>query len=132
MSETPPPPPSDYPPAPPAGAAPAPPLQPSEERTWAILSHVGGIILGFIAPLITYLVFKDRGPFIRHHSAQALNFQLTVLIGYIASGLLMFVLIGFLTYIAVWVLSIVFAILAGVAASRGEWYKYPISIPFLK
>ena len=76
----------------PYAAAPSP-LSPSDERLWATLIHVGGIFFGFLVPLIGYLVLKDRGPLVRQHSATALNFQLTVLIGYVASWILMFVLI---------------------------------------
>ena len=114
----------------PYAAAPSP-LSPSDERLWATLIHVRGIFFGFLVPLIGYLVLKDRGPLVRQHSATALNFQLTVLIGYVASWILMFVLIGFVTYLAVWVYSIVFAIIAAVAANKGEGYKYPLAIPFI-
>ena len=114
----------------PYAAAPSP-LSPSDERLWATLIHVGGIFFGFLVPLIGYLVLKDRGPLVRQHSATALNFQLTVLIGYVASWILMFVMIGFVTYLAVWVYSIVFAIIAAVAANKGEGYKYPLAIPFI-
>jgi len=119
---------SDQPPA----YAPAQPLSPSDERMWATLIHVGGIIIGFIAPLLGYLLLKERSAFVGENSKNALNFQLTVLIGYVASGILMFVLIGFLTYPLVWVLSIVFSIVAAVAANKGQVYRYPLTIPFIK
>jgi uncharacterized Tic20 family protein len=112
--------------------APAQPLSPSDERMWATLIHVGGIIIGFLAPLLGYLLLKDRSTFVGENSKNALNFQLTVLIGYVVSGVLMFVLIGFLTYPLVWVLSIVFSILGAVAANRGEVYRYPLTIAFIK
>ena len=112
--------------------SPAQPLSPGDERTWAMLIQFGGIVIGFIAPLLGYLLLKDRSRFVGETSKHALNFQLTVLIGYVVSGLLMFVLIGFLTYPLVWVLSIVFSIIGGVTANRGEVYKYPLSIPFIK
>jgi uncharacterized Tic20 family protein len=123
MSSTPPPPPPPY--------APPPPLSPDEERLWATLVHVGALLLGFLAPLIAYLVLRDRGPFIRWHTAQALNFHLTVLIGYLISGVLILLLIGFVLFFAIYVLTIVFAILAAVAANRGEYYRYPMTIPFV-
>ena len=108
------------------------PLSPSDEKLWSTLTHVGGIFFGFLVPLITYLVFKDRGAFVRHHTAQALNFQLTLLIAWIVSGILTFVLIGFVMLVAVAIISIVFPILAAIAANKGEWYRYPLTIPFLK
>ncbi|HEV7740828.1 MAG TPA: DUF4870 domain-containing protein [Pseudolysinimonas sp.] len=118
-------------PANPYAAAPQP-MNPQDEKLWATLTHVGGILFGFVAPLIAYLLLRDRGPFVRQHSAAALNFQLTVLIGYIIGAVLTLLLIGFLITIAVWALSIVFAILAAMAASRGEYYSYPWTITFVQ
>ena len=37
---------------------------------------LSGGFLGFVAALVMYLVFRDRGPFVRHHSANALNIQI--------------------------------------------------------
>ena len=97
-------------------------------KSLAVLAQVLGILTGFLGPLVIYLVNGDKDPFVRHHSAEALNFQLTVLIGYVISFVLMFVLIGFLTFFAIWVMAIVFGIMAAVAANRGEWYRDPINI----
>lgn len=107
-------------------------MSPQDEKLWATLTHVGGILFYWVAPLIAYLVLRDRGPFIRQHTAAALNFQLTVLIGYVAGAVLSLIFIGYLLLLAVWVLSIVFAIMAAVAANRGEYYKYPIAITFVQ
>ena len=51
-----------------------------------------------------------------------------MLIAYLVSFVLMFVLVGFLLIFVVIVLAIVFGIQAAMAANRGEWYRYPISI----
>jgi uncharacterized Tic20 family protein len=107
-------------------------MNPQDEKLWATLTHVGGILFGFVAPLIAYLVLRDRGPFIRQHSAAALNFQLTVLIGYFIGGVLTLVVIGFVITLAVWAVSIIFAILAAMAANRGEYYTYPLTIKFVQ
>lgn len=129
---TPPPNQPPYPTQPPYGAAPAPqPLSPADEKLWATLVHVGGIFFGFLPALIGYLVLKDRGPFVRSHTATALNFQLTMLIAELAGYILMFVLIGFLIVPAVYIVRIVFSIIAAVRANRGEWYAYPLSIRFV-
>jgi len=106
-------------------------MSPSDQRLWSTLTHVGGILFGFLAPLITYLVLKDRGPFVRAHTATALNFQLTLLIAYVAGYILTFILIGILVLFAAWVASIVFGIIAAIAANKGEFYTYPVAIKFL-
>ena len=124
---------TDAPPPPPQTPyAAVQPLSPSDEKLWSTLTHVGGIFFGFLAPLVAYLVFKDRGAYVRHHTAQALNFQLTLLIAALVSALLMLLIIGFLLIAVVGIVGIVFPILAAVAANRGEWYRYPLAIPMVK
>ncbi|MHA7986697.1 DUF4870 domain-containing protein [Rathayibacter sp. CAU 1779] len=128
MSNVPPPPPPPQNPY----QQPQQPLNPSDEKLWAILVHVLGIFFSFIPALIGYLVLKDRGPFIRQHTASALNFQLTMLIAYIVGFILTFIIIGILVILAVEVLIIVFSIIAAVRANQGQPYNYPLSIPFVK
>ncbi|QHC55735.1 DUF4870 domain-containing protein [Rathayibacter tanaceti] len=123
---------SATPPPPPAYGTPAPPLNPADEKTWAIVTHLVGIFFSFLPSLIVYLVFKGRGPFLEAHAKSALNFQLTMLICYIAGTILTAVFVGFLVLFAVPILVLIFAIIASVRASAGEYYSYPLSIPFFK
>ncbi|GAB3606174.1 DUF4870 domain-containing protein [Conyzicola nivalis] len=108
------------------------PLSPSDERLWATLIHIGGIFFSFIPALIGYLVLKDRGAFIRAHSLTALNFQLTMLIAIIIGYVLTLVLIGLLVLLAAYIVIIIFGIIAAIAANKGEQYKYPLTIQFIK
>jgi uncharacterized Tic20 family protein len=50
----------------------------------------------------------------------------------VVSFVLMFVLVGFLTGLAVWLLAIIFPIVAGIKANNGELWEYPLTIKFLK
>lgn len=61
-------------------AVPQEPLSPEMERLWAIAIHAFGIVLEFFAPLLGYLFLKDRGPFIRHHVTESLNFGISMLL----------------------------------------------------
>jgi len=108
------------------------PLNPSDEKTWATLVHVLGIFFGFLPALIGYVVLKDRGPFVREHTANALNFQLTMLIAEVVGAILTLILVGVLILIAVGVLVVVCSILAAVKANNGERYVYPLTIQFVK
>lgn len=112
-------------------AQPQQPMSPADEKLWATLIHIGGIVLGFWAGLIGYLVLKDRGPFIHQHSATALNFQLTMLIAVFAGIVLSWIGVGFLLAVAAGILQLVFGIIAALAANRGEWYQYPVAIRFV-
>ena len=106
-------------------------MNPADEKMWSILTHVGGIFFSFVPALITYLVFRDRGPFVRQHTATALNFQLTMLIASVVSGFLIIIIIGFFMLMAIGIVIIVFSIIAAVTANRGEGYTYPLSIKFV-
>src|SRR5690348_17264683 len=88
------------------------PLSPSDEKLWATLIHIGGILFGFLPALIGYLVLKDRGPFIRAHTATALNFQITLAIAYAVGTITSFIVIGLFVLLAAWVLSIIVGIIA--------------------
>lgn len=106
------------------------PLSPTDEKLWSTLVHIGGVFFNFLPALIGYILLKDRGPFVREHTASALNFQLTLIIVYVAGTLTTLVLIGFLILIAAVVANVAFSILAAIAANRGESYIYPLSIKF--
>ena len=108
----------------------AQPMNPSDEKMWATLIHIGGIFY-FLPSLIGYLVLKDRGPFVRAHTATALNFQLTMLIASVVGGILLIVGIGFIILAVVWVFNVVFSIIAAVRAAQGQWYTYPMAIKFV-
>ena len=106
-------------------------MSPADEKLWATLVHIGGIFFNFIPSLIGYLILKDRGPFIREHTATALNFQITLAIAYVVGWVLTVVGIGLIILLAVWVLNIVFSIIAAVKANQGQPYVYPIAIKFV-
>jgi len=109
----------------------AQPLSPADEKLWATLVHVGGVLFNFIPALIGYIVLKERGPFVRQHTATALNFQITLLIAYAVGFVTSFILIGFVLIFAASIANIVFSIIAAVAANRGESYVYPVAIKFI-
>lgn len=117
-------------------------LTPQEERSWSIGVHVvtGAAMvlsagtLGFVAALVVYLMYKDRGPFIRHHAANALNIQLAALLWCVAVAIF-----GVLTIGVGWLLFAVIPFVAGAlhllgafAASRGQWTNPPLTIRFIR
>lgn len=110
------------------------PLTPQDEKLWAIFSHVGAILFSFVAPLIIWLVYRGRGPYLEDQSKEALNFSLTVLIAYIGTSILGAVTFGVLSFLVplVSVAALVFGIIAAVAANKYTWYRYPVCIRFIK
>ncbi len=116
------------------GAPGAAPVSEADRKLWSMLGHLGGIILGFISPLIVFLVYKDRDEFIKDQSTEALNFQITVLIAYVASWILTAITLGILFFLPflIWIASVVFCIIGGMAANRGERYRYPFALRLVK
>ncbi len=103
---------------------------PQDEKTLALITHLSGIVAGFIVPLIIWLINKDKPEkgFITGQAKEALNFQITVILSWIVAVVLSFLLIGFLLYPIILIGNIVFCILAGIKANNGENYRYPVAI----
>src|SRR5262245_21251917 len=49
-------------------------------KTLATVAHLGGLVGGFVTPLVVYLIDGGKDRFVRHNAAEALNFQITELI----------------------------------------------------
>mgnify|MGYP002622532204 CR=1 FL=1 len=96
-----------------------------------MLAHLLGIV-GFLGPLIVWLIKKDEHVFIDDQGKEALNFQLTMLIGGLicAVATLLFC-VGILLGLALSVVDIVFCILAALKAKEGIAYRYPMCIRFV-
>lgn len=116
-------------PQPPAGyAGPLPWWTGPEDTTYAVLAQILGIFFSFVPPLIVLLTRGQTSGYVRHHAVEALNFQITVLLAYVVSAILIILIIGLVMIFAVGVASIVLAIIATVAAGRGEPYRYPVNL----
>lgn len=105
-----------------------------EDRTLALLTHLSGVITSIIVPLIVWLIHKDKPDkgFLNDQAKEALNFQITMLIGYVIGAVLTIVLIGPLISLATWIASLVFSILAGIKANEGVAYRYPFALRLIK
>jgi len=136
---------TDSTPGPTPASTPPAPLTPAEDKQWASFAHFGGVLL-FVPSLIIYLLFKDRGALTRQESKEALNFQITYLIAWLALTIVasilgaIFLMIGlwplvqllnflpFLLYLANAALSIV----GGLKVNSGAAYRYPVALRLIK
>ncbi|HLW34435.1 MAG TPA: DUF4870 domain-containing protein [Chthoniobacterales bacterium] len=111
----------------------------SEIRNWSVLCHASALaglffhVLGFfLGPLIVWLIKRDASSEIDANGKESVNFQISMLIYHAIAFILCFVLIGIPILIALWIADIVFVIIASVKTSNGEFYRYPLTIRFLK
>lgn len=122
--------------------------QSQPQTTWAVLSHVSFVVMPVIAPLVIRLTAGKEDPFVRHHATEALNVQIlfaivwNLLIGglVIASAaadpndtnLPVWFFVSFpLTFLAGAVV-LGMSIRGAVQASRRVWWRYPVSIRFVR
>ncbi len=120
---------------------PPPPPPPSTggftDRQWAAIMHLSvlagwpALVLGFAVPVGIYLALKDNHPAIRPHAYVVFNWILSLLIYGAICGVLALVLIGFVGFWILGVVSVIYAILGAVRALDGELWEYPGSIRFL-
>jgi uncharacterized Tic20 family protein len=111
-----------------------------EEQSWTMACHLvalaGFVGLPFgnlLGPLIVWLVKRAEMPMVDQHGKEALNFQITVSIAMLVSGILCFVLIGFVLIPIVYIGAVILTIMAGVKVSNGDYgYRYPFTIRLLK
>ncbi len=104
----------------------------SDSRAWAVAAHLlPWVGLGFLGPLIIWLIKRDESPYVEEHAREALNFQISFLIYMIVSALLMLVVIGFFLFIGIGIFGFVVMIIAAIKAANGERYRYPLTIRFI-
>ncbi|TLY58495.1 MAG: DUF4870 domain-containing protein [Gammaproteobacteria bacterium] len=88
-----------------------------------------GIVLG---PLLVWLVKRDRTAFVASQAKEALNFNISVVIGALCCWILVFVLIGFLLFVALGISWLALTIIAAIKASEGVAYRYPVSLRLVR
>jgi uncharacterized Tic20 family protein len=108
------------------------PVSESDEKTWGLLAHISIPFIGFVGPLIVYLVYKDRSPWLKDASTEALNFSILYTIASVVCSILISLLIGAILLPIVFIAALIFCILAAVAANRHELYRYPVNWRIVK
>lgn len=113
-------------------------LQTQEERQMGLflhLSQLANIIIplaGVILPIVLWQTQKDKMPALDAHGKMVVNWLISSIIYAVISVVLMIVLVGFITMMAVAVMGIVFPIIGAIKANNGELWEYPLTIKFLK
>jgi len=100
----------------------------NDDKNIATVTHLGGTVFSFLPSLIVWILKKDDSAYLADQAKEALNFQITVLLAYIAAGVLSWILIGLLFFPIIWIVNIVFCIIAAIATSKGETYRYPLCL----
>lgn len=112
-----------------------------QERTWGMLCHLGGLVSfipsgHIIAPLVLWLIKKDESDFVNDQGKEALNFQISMsiyaIVGFLLTITVILAIIGIPLLIAVGIFDLIMIILAAINSNKGERYRYPLCIRFIK
>ena len=108
-------------------------------RTWNVLCHATALAGFFVpwaghilGPLIVWLAKRSDSPEIDEYGKESLNFQISMLIYNVITGVLCLVLVGFIILVILHILNLVLVIVASIQASEGKFYRYPITIRLIK
>jgi uncharacterized Tic20 family protein len=113
-------------------------LQTQDQRQMGLILHLSGLAfalvfpLGVVLPIVLWQTQKEKMPALDAHGKMATNWMISATIYGVVSFVLMFVLIGFLTGLAVWLMAVIFPIIGGIKANNGELWEYPLTIKFIK
>lgn len=113
-------------------------LQTQEQKQMGLFLHLSQLAnvllfpIGIVVPIIIWQTQKEKTPALDAHGKMVANWMISATIYAIISIVLMFVLVGFLTILAVGVMGIVFPIIGAIKANNGELWEYPLTIKFLK
>ncbi len=107
---------------------------PQDQKTMGMLSHLLGILTGFVGALVIWLINKDKpdAAFVNDQAKEALNFQITMAIGWIAASALVFVGIGLFLYPVLLIANLILCIMGGMKANEGVEYRYPFALRLIK
>jgi uncharacterized Tic20 family protein len=109
-----------------------------DERTWAMLSHFSALCMfifpfgNILAPLIIWLIKKEEMSFVEDQAKEVLNFQISMTIYLLISGILCFILIGIPFVIGLGIFNVIITIIAAISANDGKYYRYPINLKLIK
>lgn len=102
-----------------------------ETNQWAMFIHFSILagwaipIAGLVVPIILWQMKKDELPGIVPHAHIVLNWIVSSLVYALICFVLMIVVIGFFGFLALGLLTIVYAIIGGLKANEGEIWEYP-------
>ena len=99
------------------------------DKLFIVLCHLSLILgVGFILPLIVYLVKRTESELVAAHAKEVLNFHISLVIYAVCSFCLIFVCVGIPLLMGLGLMAFICAIIAAIQASEGGFYRYPLTI----
>jgi uncharacterized Tic20 family protein len=104
-----------------------------DERNGAMITYILTGVLGWLGGLIGWLIWKDKGGYARSQTTEALNFGITTLIGFVIIYIVASIIPALLFLRGIlWLVQLIFGIVAALAASKGQSYRFPFALRLVK
>ena len=103
-----------------------------DEKNLCILIHILAIFTHFLGPLIIWLLKKDQSREVGRHAIEVLNFSITIAIAGFVCVLLVFVGVGLILLPILSLYALINYIAGAIAASKGEFRPYPLTLRLLE
>ena len=109
-----------------------------DERTWGMLAHLTAFAFficplgNIIGPLVVWLIKRDQSAFVADQGKEALNFNISVALAALVCGVLVFILVGILLGVALFIFWLTMTIVAAIKASEGARYRSPFTLRLIK
>lgn len=128
----------------------------NEIKTWSMLCHISALLSflfswgGIIGPLLVWQLKRKELPEIDPHGKESLNFQITLFLVYFILGIIVAGSFGYgiffrspmsffgggiglaLLFPLLNIVSFILVIIATITANNGGFFKYPLSIRFIR
>ena len=106
------------------------------DRNYSIFMHLSPMVmtiiqawpLGLVVPLVLWLVRRKQSAFNDDHGREVINFSLSFLLWHVICAI---TVIGLIFWPVLWIIAIVNNIRGAIAASRSEYFRYPMTLRFL-
>ena len=105
-----------------------------DERSYCAMMHVAqfaGIVLplaGFVLPIVMWQMEKDNSENVNKHGKMIVNWMISLVVWSIIASVLIFLFVGVPLIIALLILNLVFVVKGAIAANKGEFFKYPMTL----
>lgn len=105
---------------------------PIPDTGWAVGAQLLGVVTGIVGPLIVLIAQGHQNPLTRFHARQTVNLSINLFTFFFITAVLSMVHPAFgIFYLPLFALNF-WPVYGAVRAGRGDYWKYPGMIPFLR
>jgi uncharacterized Tic20 family protein len=112
----------------------AQPVATDSDRNYALgihLSPLAALVFGpaILAPVVLWLIRKDKSEFVDDHGRETINALLSFLLYHVVAVV---TVIGLVVLPVLYIVGMISLVRGAIASGRGEFFRYPMTLRFLR